>query len=331
MRSLTSFRPDGFVIALLATVALASLLPAHGAAATLVAGVSKAAVALLFFLHGARLPRQAVIAGASQWRLHLLVLATTFLLFPALGLVLARLPPALLAPQLATGMLFLCALPSTVQSSIAFTSIARGNVAAAICAASASNLLGVLLTPLLVGMLMGSHGGGLSLHALEAIVLQLLLPFALGQLMRPWLGGWASRHGRLLGLVDRGSILLIVYVAFGAAVTSGLWARVPPVALLQLVLACVALLAVVMVLTTLLSRTLGFSRADEIAIVFCGSKKSLASGVALASILFTSQTAGMIVLPLMLFHQVQLMVCAARARSYATAEAGMTTSRSASA
>ena len=207
----------------------------------------------------------------------------------------------------------LCLLPSTVQSSIAFTSIARGNVAAALCAATASNLFGIVLTPLLAGLLLRAQGG-FSARAVGDIVLQLLLPFAAGQLARPWIGDWVGRHKALTGLVDRGSILLVVYVAFSEGVTHGIWhqldAGTSPAAA-----AGRGLLAAVL-LATPRSRLLGFAAPIEITIVFCGSKKSLASGLPMASVLFAGQSVGLIVLPLMLFHQIQLMVCAALARRY---------------
>jgi sodium/bile acid cotransporter 7 len=209
-------------------------------------------------------------------------------------------------------------LPSTVQSSIAFTSIGRGNVPAALCAATASNLLGMLLTPLLAGLLLSAQSG-FSLQGAGDIVVQLLLPFAAGQLARPLIGRWAQRNKQLLGLVDRGSILLVVYVAFSEGVTRGIWHQLGLADLGCLFAVDAALLATVLAITTFGSRLLGFSRADEVTIVFCGSKKSLASGLPMATVLLAGQSVGLIVLPLMLFHQIQLMVCAALAKRYAGA------------
>jgi len=312
---LAKLKIDGYILALFGMVVLASILPVRGEAATIVAWVVKIAIALLFFLHGAKLSREAVVAGLIHWRLHLTILAFTFLLFPALGLAISK--SGVLSPTLSNGMLFLCCLPSTVQSSIAFTSIGRGNVAAAVCAASASNLLGIFLTPVLVGVLMQAHGetGG-AWASIEPIIVQLLLPFMVGQLVRPWIGPWIDRHKTLVGRVDRGSILLVVYSAFSAAVIGGIWHRVSIPELLLLLVVCVALLAVIMATTMFGSRALGFSKPDEVAIVFCGSKKSLASGVPMAGILFPGATAGILVLPLMLFHQIQLMACSVLAQRY---------------
>lgn len=310
---------DRFSLALIATVVLASLWPVAGVAATWFSHLTTAGIALLFFLHGARLPREAVVAGLRHWPLHATVLAATFALFPLLGLAVQPLAGALLTPELYLGVLFLCALPSTVQSSIAFTSIARGNVAAAVVAASLSNLVGVFLTPLLAALLLATHGAmGSPWRAIIDILLLLLAPFVLGHLLRPWLARWVQRRARLLSLTDRGTILLVVYGAFSHAVIEGLWAQVPGRTLLGLVAVACALLALVMGLIWSATRRLGFSRADRITILFCGSKKSLATGVPMANILFAGQaTLGMIVLPVMVFHQIQLMVCAVLAQRFA--------------
>ncbi|MFC5580606.1 bile acid:sodium symporter family protein [Rhodanobacter terrae] len=317
---LQRFRPDNFTLTLLATVILASLLPCRGEAARVFDGITDAAIALLFFLHGAKLPRTAIVQGIAHWRLHLTVLAGTFVLFPLFGLALRPLGHALLTPELYLGVLFVCALPSTVQSSIAFTSIAGGNVSAAVVSASMSNLIGIVLTPLLVGVLLASHGAiGISWRGVLDIVLQLMLPFVLGHLARRWIGDFVDRHKPLLGFTDQGTILLVVYTAFSAAVVEGLWRNTPVSALLCTLAVCALLLGLVMTTIRWIARRLGFRRKDEIAIVFCGSKKSMASGIPMARILFAGQLGGLgaLVLPLMIFHQLQLMVCAVVARRYA--------------
>lgn len=305
---------DPFILSLIAAVAVASLLPARGGFAVLADEIANAGIVLLFFLHGAKLSREAIVAGAGNWRLHLAVLAVTFAVFPLLGLGLAALPGV--PPLVATGMLFLAILPSTVQSSIAFTSIAGGNVAAAVCSASFSNLLGMVLTPLLAALLIaGGSAGGVDMAAVEKILAQLLLPFLAGHLLRPWIGGMVARHRKLTVLVDRGSILLVVYTAFGAAVVGGLWHQLPLASLaLILALSC-ALLAAVLAATWAWGRA--FDRPDAIVLLFCGSKKSLASGVPMARVLFPAAQVGALILPLMLFHQIQLIACALIARALA--------------
>jgi sodium/bile acid cotransporter 7 len=307
---LAVFEP--FVLALFGTVLLASVLPPRGIWVGIMDGLATAGIVLLFFLHGAKLSREAVIEGARNLRLHGTVLAATYLLFPLLGLAIAMIPGV--PPTVAAGMLFLTLLPSTVQSSIAFTSIARGNVAAAVCAASFSNLIGIAITPLLVSVLMHTAGGGFSVASIEAIMLQLLLPFVVGHLLRPWIGGFTARYKSIVGLVDRGSILLVVYTAFGAAVVEGLWSRVSGETLALILLLCAVLLAAVLGLTWWAGRALGFARGDRVVLLFCGSKKSLASGVPMAGVLFPAAMVGPIVLPLMIFHQIQLVACAVIAR-----------------
>ncbi len=298
-------------------VVLASFLPVHGRAAGPFGLATKIAIGLVFFLHGAKLSRQAVIAGVTHWRLHLLILASTFVLFPVLTLGLAALPNWITPAALAPGLIFLGCLPSTIQSSIGFTAIARGNVAATVASATASNLLGIAITPLLGAALMHTNGGGLSLHSAEAIVFQLLVPFLAGQLLRPWIGGWVAANSKLLSYVDRGSILMVVYTAFSEAVVGGIWNRVGAVDLIRLGLLCGGLLTAVLLITYTAAQALKFGKADEITIVFCGSKKSLASGVPMAGVLFPGASLGLILLPIMIFHQIQLMVSAVIAQQYA--------------
>ncbi|MFI9154572.1 bile acid:sodium symporter family protein [Streptomyces sp. NPDC053367] len=304
---------DPYVLLLLGTVGLAALLPARGTGAEVVDHASTAAIAFLFFLYGVRLSTREALDGLKHWRLHVTVLACTFVIFPLLGLAARGLVPVLLTQPLYQGLLFLTLVPSTIQSSIAFTSIARGNVPAAICAGSFSSLAGIVITPLLAASLLGSGVGGFSADSVTEIVLQLLVPFVAGQLLRGWVGGFVARHKKVLGLVDRASILLVVYAAFSEGVVQGIWHQVSPLRLGGLLLVEAVLLTVMLALTWYGSKALGFGRADRITIQFAGSKKSLASGLPMASVLFGAH-ASLAVLPLMLFHQMQLMVCAVIAK-----------------
>jgi len=320
MNKLVRFLPDSFMLAILAAVGMALVLPCRGESARWVAIGSDVAIALLFFLQGARLSRSAVLAGILHWRLHLIILGATFVAFPLLGLAMYPLSGTVLAPSLYAGLVFLCTLPSTVQASVVFTSIAGGNVAAALCAASLSSILGMVLTPLLVGLLLHAHGET-SLKGLGSIALLLLLPFLAGQVLQGRTGAWMQRHRRMVGLVDRGSILLVVYGALSAATVSGAWSRLPPANFLVLAIVAAALLALMLAGTTFVAHRLGLSREDEIAVVFCGSKKSLVTGIAMANVLFAGASLGFVVLPLMIFHQIQLVACAALARRYAVGRA----------
>jgi len=311
---LSRFLPDPFILALLSTVALATVLPANGAAATQVGHAATATVVLLFFLHGVRLPRENLIAAVAHWRLHLLILVTTFALFPLFGAALSKLAPGLLPAQLWAGVLFLCALPSTVQASIAYTSMARGNVAASVASAAASNLLGIALTPLLAGLLLHTQGGAVPLSGIWKVVLQLLLPFVMGHALRPLLGNWAARQRKLLTYSDRLTILLSVYSAFSAAVIGGIWSKVPIPTLLLLALVCIVILAGALLATRGIGRLAGFSAADRRTLLYGGTLKSLVSGVPMARVLFPSAEIGAIILPVMIYHQLQLMICATIAR-----------------
>lgn len=314
---------DGFILAILVTVLVACLLPAGAGFAPTLDKIVYAAIALLFFLYGARMHPQEAIAGLKHWRLHALILAFTFVLFPLLGIALRVLDPWLLSADLYTGVLYLTLVPSTVQSSIAFTSIARGNVPGAIVSASASNLIGVLLTPLLVIAMTAAHllgtDGGLHIGAgaIVDICAQLLLPFVLGQLARPLIGGWVERNKAQLKYVDRGSIILVVYSAFSKGMRDGIWSAVDAWQIVFLIVLAVAMVAFMLWLTHFVAGRLGFDRADSIAIQFCGTKKSLASGLPMASVLFIGQPVSIIVLPLMIFHQIQLMMCSWLAGRYA--------------
>jgi sodium/bile acid cotransporter 7 len=309
-------RIDRFLAAILLTVAFAAVMPARGNAAEGVGWLADAAIVLLFFLHGAKLSPQEALVGARHWRLHSIVFLSTFALFPLLAISARFLAPNFLPGPLWAGVILLAALPSTVQASVVFTSVAGGNVPAAMCSATASSLLGVFLTPLIAGFLLASHGIDISARSVVGIVVQLLLPFVAGQLCRPWIGGYLTRHPRALKSVDYGSVLILVYAAFSHGVVDGIWHQIGAGDLFKVALVDIALLATVMAILIFASRRLGFSRSDEIAIVFCGSKKSLVNGVPIASLLFAGHV-GLVVIPLMLFHQMQLMVCASLARHYA--------------
>jgi solute carrier family 10 (sodium/bile acid cotransporter), member 7 len=308
---LSRLSPDPYIAGILGMVVLASLVPAHGSVMAAANCASAAAIALMFFLQGARLGPRAALAGARHWRLHATVLGSTFLAFPVLGLAARAIAPSLLTPPLWAGLLLLCVLPSTVQSSIAFTSIAHGNVPAAIVSASLSNILGIVLTPLLVVLLMHTTGAPrIDASAVLDIVLQLLLPFVAGQLLRRWLAPWVHRHALVTKAFDRGSILLVVYTAFSMSMTEHIWSTVSPWRVVAVAVVCAALLAIMLGVTVGMSRLARLNRADAVVVLFCGSKKSLASGLPMALVFFGTGAVGLIMLPLMIFHQIQLFVCA---------------------
>ncbi len=302
---------DRFTVLLILMVTLASIVPVSGHAASIFEVVTNIAIAILFFLHGAKLSREAIVEGILHWRLHVLVFAFTFVVFPILGLMAKPLLLPVLGQELYWGFLFMCFLPSTVQSSIAFTSVAKGNVAAAVCSASFSNLIGMFITPVLVSFFIfgqSKHNYDPTTSIIQ-ITLLLLVPFILGQVFRSKIFPYMKKVPGIVKAFDQGTILMVVYGAFSSAVVAGLWHQVSLVTLFYLVLACSVLLTIIMLLALFVPVWLGFNRADQITIFFCSSKKTLASGVPMAQILFSGQPLGMIVLPIMIFHQIQLMVC----------------------
>ena len=303
-------RIDTFLLLILASAAIALLLPATGQAAGVVDVATTVAIFGLFFGYGAKLSLAEAWAGLRHWRLHLLILGITFGLFPLFAIVIRSIPEGVLGPALTLGFAYMCVVPSTVQSSITFTSLAGGNVAGAMVSATTSNLLGVVLTPLLaVALLPSSGGGAITLESFVAVLLQLLLPFVLGQLSRRWTASFMARHSKRIKYLDQFVICLVVYGAFSDFFASGAWRAVTVTDLLLMVGLCLTLLAFMLWFTWWLGGKLRFSRPDRIAIMFCGTKKSLATGVPMASVLFAGQAVGLIVLPLMIFHQAQLMAC----------------------
>lgn len=315
---LARFGFDRYMLLLVLTVIGASVLPARGGAAVVLSHLTYWVIALLFFLYGAKLTTATIVAGLVNWRLQLSVLALTFVLFPVLALALKPLSMIWLPTAIGVGFLYIGCMPSTVQSSIAFTAVSGGNVAGAVCAASMSNLIGVVLSPLLFAVLIPQGSGyGIDPSAMGKIVQQILLPFALGQLCRPLLAGALNRHKKPTAIVDRGSILLIVYAAFSAGVVNGIWQVISAPSLAVLVALCGLLLAMVLAAALLMARAAGMGHADGMALLYCGSTKSLATGLPMAGILFAGQDISLIILPLMLFHLLQLGVCAVIAQRMA--------------
>ena len=314
---LSHLRPDWFILSLASTVLLAALLPCSGTAAGVFQVLGICAIGSLFFLQGARLSRDAVLGGITHWRLHVIIAMTTFVLFPTIGWSLSHLFPQLLPATIWVGVMFLCTLPSTVQASIALTSIAQGNVAGAVCSATFSNVAGIVLTPLLLSANAHLQGGRIAVGNIGQVLLQLMVPLLSGHLLRPWIGRWAERNQRLLAFTDRGSILLVVYAAFSAAVINGVWNQVPPVVMTFTVLVVALLLGTGLLATIIFSSLMGFDPKDRIAVMFCGSQKSLIAAVPIASVLFSASTVGPALIPTMIYHPMQFVVCAWLARQHA--------------
>ena len=299
-------RLDSFVIALLIAAVIGTVVPAAGETYGVLRVVSALSIALLFFLYGVRLSTAETITGLTNWRLHVAILLTTFLVFPAAGVALRGAIEPLVGAGLATGFVLLCLIPTTVQSNVVFTRMAGGDTAAAVVAASLSNLLGVFITPALVALLLATNAA-VDARSFLRIVVQFLLPFVVGQLVRRRLGPWVELNDGWLKHVDRSSILLVVYLAFSVGATSGVWSQVSPWAVVASVALCVALLAAACGWLVGVGRIIGLTRPARIALLFCGSNKSLATGLPMASVLFPAHTVALIVLPLMIYHQLQII------------------------
>jgi len=312
-----SVRTDPFLLSIIGVMLAATLAPCSGTSAAVVHSLGIAAIATLFFLQGARLSRGAVLDGITAWRLHVTIAAITFVLFPLTGLALMVVFRTTLPPLVWMGVLFLCALPSTVQASIALTSMAKGNVAGAICSATASNVAGIVLTPFIFGALSSVHGGSVSLNGVGQVVLELLVPFAVGHWLRPTIGGWVERHRRLLSVTDRGSILVVVYGALSGAVMHGIWQQLPYTVLLPLIVIVAFIFVIVLFGIRVMGVAFGFDRQDKIATLFCGTQKSLITGVPMANALFSATAVGPMLIPMMIYYPIQMLVCALLARRYA--------------
>jgi sodium/bile acid cotransporter 7 len=310
MSILTRLIPDRFVLMLLLTVLVAALLPVTGQAAVYAGHGVSVAIFLLFFLHGLRLPRAEVVVAMKNWRLQGVIFTFTFAFMPVLGLAAAH-APAGLPHGLVIGLMFLGILPSTVQSAISYSSLAGGNIAASVMASALLNLAGIIMTPLLVALLIGADGGAaISTDTVIKILSILLLPFALGQAAQGWLGPWAQRNKPLLTLLDRTAIALAVYVAFSSAVAGGQMQTLGWAALGLLCLIILAMLVLAMLAAWGLGGLIGLPRADRISLLFAGSHKSIATGAPLAAILFAGPQAGIVILPALIYHQLQLVLSA---------------------
>ncbi|TCP12644.1 sodium/bile acid cotransporter 7 [Crenobacter luteus] len=309
---------DGFMLALIGAVALSAVWPELGRSGGLVKieYFTGYGVAVVFLLYGLTLSPQKLREGLFNWRLHATVQLSTFLLFPLLGLALVSALGGVLVPALALGFFFLAALPSTVSSSVAMTSIAKGNVPGAIFNASLSSLIGVFLTPLWVNAYLKASGVAFDLWpVILKVVMLVLLPIALGQLLRPLLIKWLTRHAALTRLLDRATILAIVLNSFSDSVAEGVWAEHGASTIALIAGLSVGLFVLVYVLMQWACRRLGFDRGDTIACTFCGSKKSLAAGVPMAKVMFGANPAlGLIIAPIMLYHFLQLVMVSYLAR-----------------
>ncbi|MDO5060338.1 MAG: bile acid:sodium symporter family protein [Actinomycetaceae bacterium] len=320
LKSLTTYF-DPFVASILLILALGILIPIDQSWITFLQQVGTWAVTTLFFVYGMRLPTKEVWQGLTNGRLQLSILAATFLVFPLLGLLFAKAFTPILGATFALGVLYLSLLPSTVQSSVSFTSIAGGNIAGAVCAATISNISGMFITPLLVWIFMGANTG-ISTDSVVDVLSKLLLPFVLGQLLQPFVGTWVRRAKYLTKAVDRGTILIVVAAGISGATARGLWSTVTGWQVLWLMVVSALLLFILLALTWAWGSHLALPYGDKVALLMCGSKKSLATGLPMAAIIFSPQVVAAVTIPVIVFHQIQLVVAAVLARRLAIHSVG---------
>lgn len=275
-------------------------------------------IALVFFLHGIALSPKALKDGVSNWRLHLFIQAATFVVYPLLWVIFGHGMQSIMPTALAFGFCFLFVLPSTISSSVAMTAIGRGNMPGAIFNASLSSILGVFITPFLIQFFMGLQGAQLNMmDSVLSISKLLLLPMVLGQVLRPLLFSWIEKHKKVVGKADKYVILLIIYNAFSDSVSDGIWHNFSIDYLIMSLAICMVVLFSIIHLMRWGAKFFGFDHADEVAAVFCGSKKTLAAGIPMAKVIFGADPRlGMILLPIMIYHPLQIFYCAILANRY---------------
>ena len=303
-------RIDPMVRLILAATLLATVLPVTGEAHRQAQHVSNAAVFLVFLLYGMKLSRTEVWRGLANWRLLLPLLLWVFGAMSLAGWITSQIALAFVPAALALGFLYLGVLPSTVQSATVYTSLAGGNVASSVVAAAVVNIVGVLVSAPLFSLIAGSEGAPFRGDTLVKVLTMLLLPFVLGQILQIWTRDWVGRHRRLIGTMDRTAIGIAVYVAFSGAVEQDIWHRIDLPAWSVLAIGCAALLAFGYGGAWLLGGALKLERGDRATMLFAGGQKSIAMGAPLATVLFPAAQAGIVLLPLLLYHLAQMVIAA---------------------
>ncbi|ELV8851513.1 bile acid:sodium symporter [Vibrio fluvialis] len=321
MNVLAKLKKEWFLVGMVVAIALATVTSEFGRSGGVIHldQLTGIGIAIVFFLHGLGLSPQAIKAGLTNWRLHVYIQMATFVVYPILWVIFGEAFLAYMPSALAFGFCYLLVLPSTISSSVAMTSVGKGNVPGAIFNASLSSILGVFITPLLIQLFMGFEGVQLDLlDSVISISKLLLLPMIAGQIMRPYLVAWVDRHKAVVNKVDKYVILLIVYNAFCDSVVNGIWSEFSVGLLATSIIICTVILLFMVHLIQWGARRTKFTLPDEVAAVFCGTKKTLAAGIPMAKVIFGADPSlGMILLPIMLYHPIQIFYCAVLANRYA--------------
>lgn len=303
-------RLDLLVRVLLLAIALAVVAPVSGAMREVVQFIANAAVFVLFFLNGLRLPRDEVRAGLTNHRLLWPLTAWVYGVMALSGWAVWQLGQGWMPPMIALGFLYLGCMPSTVQSATAYSSLGGGNVASSVIAAALLNIMGVFVSAPLFSLLGGGGAAEFHTDSLIKVIGMLLVPFIAGQLMQDRLGGWVKGHRALVTGMDRAAIAIAVYVAFSGAVEQRFWTRIDAQGWLWLVAGTAVLLVIGHLGAWWLGRAVGLDRANRVSMLFAGGQKSIAMGAPMATVLFPPAVAGVILLPILLYHLVQLIIAA---------------------
>lgn len=308
-------RSNGFLLGLGLAVVLAFFFPGPGSDDGFLHAdtVNNFGIALILFLQGLSLAFEKIKSGAGNWRLHLIIQSFTFVVFPLVGLLLNAIVPFFWPSQPAVirqGFLYLCVLPSTVSTSVVLTSVAGGNTPGALFNAAFSNILGVVLTPILVHFLMQSTGQSAPFGPLLLqITLLTLVPFAAGMWLRKHVVRWVDAHKPWVNRISNAVIIFIVYSAFCDSVEDRIWNRHGTFATLEILLVVIILFVGMSLLVYAACRLFRLNREDAIAAYFCSVKKTLAMGVPLAMLIFGNTVdLPFILLPIMFYHPIQLLV-----------------------
>ncbi|SHO56865.1 bile acid:sodium symporter family protein [Vibrio quintilis] len=321
MNILAKIKKEWFLTGMVAAIVLATMTSEVGRTGGVIHldKLTGIGVAIVFFLHGLGLSPKAIKAGVTNWRLHLYIQMATFVVYPLIWVIFGKGFLSAMPSALAFGFCYLLVLPSTISSSVAMTSVGKGNVPGAIFNASLSSILGVFITPFLIQLFMGFEGVQLDLLAsVISISKLLLLPMIAGQLLRPYLVKFTEKHKSVVNKVDKYVILLIVYNAFCDSVEKGIWHEFSAGLLALSVGVCIVTLLLMVHLIQWGARRVPFDLPDEVAAVFCGTKKTLAAGIPMAKVIFGADPSlGMILLPIMLYHPLQIFYCAILANRYA--------------
>jgi sodium/bile acid cotransporter 7 len=306
------FKIDKFILSIIIVVLAAYLFPQLGGHSSPIPldKIGSIGVSLIFFFYGLKLSPEKIKTGLKNWRLHLLVQVCTFLVFPIIILCFYPLIHSEYDKNIWLAFLFLAALPSTVSSSVVMVSMAKGNIPAAIFNASISGLIGIVVTPLWLGLFLNNTAASYDLGEIYSkLIIEVVVPVILGLLLHRYWGNLAQKYNSQLTLFDKSIILLIIYKSFCSSFEDNVFSGIDTFDFILISIAVFGLFYVVYFLTGFVSNKLGFSIEDKITAQFCGTKKSLVHGTVFAKILFPNpSTMGIILLPIMLFHAFQIFI-----------------------